>query len=94
MDVVLPVKRGETRAELTIRTVARPDKRVAEPLVQLQTQSRPPDPRPFRVRIQNVVQKTRLARRPCQMGPLKITPRTAELGLTPHTALYLRFCIL
>jgi hypothetical protein len=35
MDVVLPVKRGETRAELTIRTVARPDKRVAEPLVQL-----------------------------------------------------------
>lgn len=30
-----PVKQGETRAELTIRTVARPEKRVAELIVQL-----------------------------------------------------------
>jgi len=35
MDVVLPVKRGQTRAELTIRTVARPEKRVAQLIVQL-----------------------------------------------------------
>lgn len=35
MDVVLPVKRGQTRAEWTIRTVARPEKRVAQLLIQL-----------------------------------------------------------
>jgi transposase len=35
MDVVIPVKRGETTAELTVRTVARPERRVAELLVQL-----------------------------------------------------------
>ena len=35
MDVVLPVKRGETTAELTVRTVARPERRVAELLARL-----------------------------------------------------------
>lgn len=35
MDVVLPVKRGERKAELTVRTVARPERRVAELLVRL-----------------------------------------------------------
>jgi transposase len=35
MDVILPVKRGESSAELTIRTVARPERRVAELLTRL-----------------------------------------------------------
>ena len=35
MDVILPVKRGESTAELTIRTVARPERRVAELLTRL-----------------------------------------------------------
>ena len=35
MDVILPVKRGEGTAELTIRTVARPERRVAELLTRL-----------------------------------------------------------
>ncbi len=35
MDVVVPVKRGETTAELTIRTVARPEPATAELLVRL-----------------------------------------------------------
>jgi transposase len=35
MDVVVPVKRGEESAELTVRTVARPDRRVAELLARL-----------------------------------------------------------
>lgn len=35
MDVVLPVKRGATTAELTVRTVARPERRVAELLAHL-----------------------------------------------------------
>jgi transposase len=35
MDVVLPVKRGEQIAELTVRTVARPDRHVAELLARL-----------------------------------------------------------
>jgi len=35
MDVVVPVKRGTTTAELTVRTVARPDTHVAELLLRL-----------------------------------------------------------
>lgn len=35
MDVVIPVKRGDQTAELTVRTVARPDRRVAELLEHL-----------------------------------------------------------
>jgi transposase len=35
MDVILPVKRGEQVAELRIRTVARPESRVAELLLRL-----------------------------------------------------------
>ena len=35
MDVVVPVKRGATTAELTVRTVARPDKHVAQLLLRL-----------------------------------------------------------
>lgn len=35
MDVVIPVKRGETTAALTVRTVARPERRVAELLARL-----------------------------------------------------------
>jgi transposase len=35
MDVVLPVKRGEQTAELTVRTVARPERHVAELLARL-----------------------------------------------------------
>lgn len=35
MDVIIPVKRGESRAELTVRTVARPERRVAELLTRL-----------------------------------------------------------
>ena len=35
MDIVLPVRRGETQTELTIRTVARPDRHVAELLARL-----------------------------------------------------------
>ncbi len=35
MDVIIPVKRGKTRAEMTVRTVARPERRVAELLTRL-----------------------------------------------------------
>jgi transposase len=35
MDVVIPVKRGELTAEMTVRTVARPERHVAELLAQL-----------------------------------------------------------
>lgn len=35
MDVIIPVKRGESSAELTVRTVARPERRVAELLTRL-----------------------------------------------------------
>jgi len=35
MDVIIPVKRESTTTEVTIRTVARPDRRVAELLTQL-----------------------------------------------------------
>ena len=35
MDVVIPVKRGENTTELTVRTVARPERRVAELLTRL-----------------------------------------------------------
>lgn len=35
MDVVIPVRRGESTAELTVRTVARPERRVAELLSRL-----------------------------------------------------------
>ena len=34
MDVIIPVKRGETSAELTVRTVALPERRVAELLTR------------------------------------------------------------
>jgi len=35
MDVIVPVKRGGTEAELHVRTVARPEKRVSELLMRL-----------------------------------------------------------
>ncbi len=35
MDVVLPVRRGETVAQLRLRTVSRPERRVAELLTRL-----------------------------------------------------------
>ena len=35
MDVSVPVKRGELKTELTVRTVAKPDRRVAELLCWL-----------------------------------------------------------
>jgi transposase len=35
MDVIVPVKRGDAKAEVRVRTVARPDKRVSELLVRL-----------------------------------------------------------
>ena len=35
MDIAIPVRRGETQTELTIRTVARPARHVAELLVRL-----------------------------------------------------------
>jgi len=35
MDVIIPVKRGETTAELTVCTVARPERSVAELLTRL-----------------------------------------------------------
>ena len=35
MDIAIPVRRGETQTELTIRTVARPERHVAELLVHL-----------------------------------------------------------
>lgn len=35
MDVIVPVKRGDTKAEVRVRTVARPEKRVAELLTRL-----------------------------------------------------------
>jgi len=35
MDVIVPIKRGETKAELRVRTVARPEKRVNELLMRL-----------------------------------------------------------
>jgi len=35
MDVIIPVKRGETIAELTVRTVARPERRLAELFTRL-----------------------------------------------------------
>jgi hypothetical protein len=40
MDIVLPVRRGETQTELTIRTVARPDRHVAELLIHLDLELR------------------------------------------------------
>ena len=61
MDVLLPVRRGDTVATLRLRTVARPERRVAELLtrlgLELPTRSRiledlAPEPEP------NVVQKT------------------------------------
>jgi hypothetical protein len=60
MDVVLPIRRGDTIARLRLRTVARPERRVAELLTRLGLQL------PTRSRIiediaeegQNVVQKT------------------------------------
>jgi transposase len=36
MDVIIPIKRGEERRELTVRTVARPERRVAELLTRLE----------------------------------------------------------
>jgi len=61
MDVVLPVRRGDTLAQLRLRCVSRPERRVAELLerlgLELPTRSRIledfPDAAP-----QNVVQKT------------------------------------
>ena len=35
MDVIVPVKRGDTQADLRVRTVARPEKRVSELLMRL-----------------------------------------------------------
>lgn len=38
MDVIVPVKRGDTKAELTVRTVAHPPRHVAELLSRLEVQ--------------------------------------------------------
>ena len=35
MDVIVPVKRGDSQADLRVRTVARPEKRVSELLMRL-----------------------------------------------------------
>jgi hypothetical protein len=69
MDIAIPVRRGETQTELTIRTVARPERHVAELLVhlglELPTRNRilaaPPDGKRRRNRA-NVVQKSRVRR--------------------------------
>jgi hypothetical protein len=36
MDVIVPVRRGETTTELTVRTVSHPPRHVAELLTRLQ----------------------------------------------------------
>jgi hypothetical protein len=69
MDIAIPVRRGEAQTELTIRTVARPERHVAELLVhlglELPTRNRilaaPPDGKRRRNRA-NVVQKNRVHR--------------------------------
>lgn len=62
MDVVLPVRRGEQLAQLRLRCVARPERRVAELLVrlglELPTRSRILEDFPAAAAPQNVVQKT------------------------------------
>ncbi|MEO7813422.1 MAG: IS1634 family transposase [Usitatibacter sp.] len=61
MDVLLPVRRGEQIAQLRLRCVARPERRVAELLVRLgldlPTRSRIVEDLPAAV-LENVVQKT------------------------------------
>ena len=55
MDVVLPVRQGEQTVELSLRTVAKPDRLVAELLARLGLQL------PARSRkVENVVAKTTL----------------------------------
>lgn len=53
MDVIIPIKRDSANAEITIRTVARPDRRVAELLNRLGLDL----PQKNRVLDQNVVKK-------------------------------------
>jgi hypothetical protein len=61
MDVVLPVRRGEETAHLRVRTVARPERRVAELLVRLgldlPTRNRILEDLPAGAAAENVVQK-------------------------------------
>ena len=61
MDVVLPVRRGEQVAQMRLRCVARPERRVAELLVRLgldlPTRSRIVEDLPIAAQ-ENVVQKT------------------------------------
>ena len=61
MDVLLPVRRGEQLAQLRLRCVARPERRVAELLVRLgldlPTRSRIVEDLPPAA-LENVVQKT------------------------------------
>ena len=53
MDVIIPIKRDSSSTEITIRTVARPDRRVAELLNGLGLVL----PQKNRVMDQNVVKK-------------------------------------
>ena len=57
LDVVLPVKTAQGVSELRLRTVARPERLVAELLQRLGLQL-PEQSRPVRDTVQNVVQKT------------------------------------
>ena len=61
MDVVLPVRRGDTLAQLRLRCVSRPERRVTELLVRLgldlPTRSRIVEDHPSAA-AENVVQKT------------------------------------
>jgi len=57
LDVVLPVKAGENASELRLRTVARPERMVAELLQQLGLHL-PEQSRTIQNAVENVVQKT------------------------------------
>ena len=57
MDVILPLKAGESVSELRLRTVARPEQLVAELLQRLELQL-PEQSRIIQNAVANVVQKT------------------------------------
>ena len=57
MDVILPLKAGESVSELRLRTVARPERLVAELLQRLGLQL-PEQSRIIQNAVANVVQKT------------------------------------
>ena len=57
LDVVLPVKAGENISELRLRTVARPERMVAELLQRLGLHL-PEQSRTVENAVENVVQKT------------------------------------